>query len=240
MVRRALTMLLPRDAIRDRIYHGLAMVITGNFMPGTPESNAEVEPWPFDPAQATGLLEAAGWIDSDGDGIRDKEGTPFRFEITITNANEVAERICTVYQEELARVGIKMDIRTLEWASLLERVNTRQFDAMMMGWSMPPDPDPYQVWHSSQMDAGSNYIGFNHPEADKIIEDARVSFDAAERAALYNRFHTILHEEQPYTFLLAPKELLAVSKRVHGVNIYTYGPDSVEWFVPKDLQRYGQ
>ncbi|MCC6144850.1 MAG: peptide-binding protein, partial [Candidatus Hydrogenedentes bacterium] len=238
MVRRALTMLMPREAIRDQIYHGLAMIMTGNFMPGTPEYKKSIEPWPFDPEQASQILDEAGWVDSDGDGLRDKDGMPFRFEITITNSNDLAERICTVYQEELRRVGIEMNIRTLEWASLLERIDSRQFDAMLMGWSMPPDPDPYQVWHSSQIDAGSNYVGFNNPECDQIIEEARVTFDAEKRAALYNRFHEILHDEQPYTFLLAPKELLAVDKRVHGVNIYTYGPESLEWFVPAEYVRF--
>jgi peptide/nickel transport system substrate-binding protein len=105
---------------------------------------------------------------------------------------------------------------------------------------MPPDPDPYQVWHSSQAEAGSNYIGFDNAEADEIIEKARESFDRQERSRLYHRFHEIVHEEQPYTFLLAPKSLLAVDKRVHGVRVYPFGVQEKEWFIPVDLRRYGK
>ncbi|MFP4502767.1 MAG: peptide-binding protein [Candidatus Hydrogenedentota bacterium] len=239
-VRRALTMLLDRELVRDEIYHGLATICTGNFMPGTPEYNEDIEPWPFDPDAALALIEEAGWADSDGDGVRDKDGAPFRFEVLTTNQNPISEQILTVYQEELARVGIELRIRQMEWASMTERVQKREFDAITMGWSMPPDPDPYQVWHSSQAEDGSNYIGFKNPEADALIEEARATFDRDERVKLYEQFHAIVHEEQPYSFLFIPKALLAVDKRIHGITIYPFGPDPREWFVPVELQRYGQ
>jgi len=239
-VRRAMTMLLDRETIRETIYYGLAQTVAGNFMIGTPECNAEITPWPFDPAQAAALLREAGWTDSDGDGHLDKDGTQFEFEMMIINSSPVAEKICTIYQEELARVGIKMTIRMLDWAGMLERTDKRQFDAMMMGWQMPPDPDPYQVWHSSQAEAGSNYVGFVNAEADRLIEEARVSFDREERIRLYHRFSKILHDEQPYTFTFCRKSLLAVDRRVHGIRIYPFGPDPREWFVPKATQRYGK
>jgi peptide/nickel transport system substrate-binding protein len=239
-VRQALTMLMNRELIRDEIYYGLAKVISGNFMPGTPEHNDAIKPWPFDPEKAKALLSEAGWTDTNADGLLDKDGTAFRFEAFTTNANPVAERIFTIYKEELARAGIELNIRQMEWASLLERVNNRDFDSVLMGWSMPPDPDPYQVWHSSQAEAGSNYIGFDNAEADEIIEKARESFDRQERSRLYHRFHEIVHEEQPYTFLLAPKSLLAVDKRVHGIRVYPFGVQEKEWFIPVDLRRYGK
>lgn len=239
-VRRALTMLLDRETIINEIYYGLAEVISGGFMPGTPEANPDIVPLPFDPLEAAALLDEAGWVDSNGDGTRDKNGIPLRFEVFTTNQNPVAEKILTLYQEELARHGIRLGIRQMEWASLLERVDSRDFDAVMMGWQMTPDPDPYQIWHSSQSEAGSNYIGFNNPEADELIERARVSFDRDERIRLYRRFHEIQHEEQPYTFLLTAKALLAMDKRIHGIRIYPFGEFEREWFVPKTLQRYGQ
>lgn len=239
-VRRALTMLLDRETIRETIYHGLAQAVTGNFMIGTPECNSAIQSWPFDPAQASVLLDEAGWSDRDKDGIRDKDGEPFRFEIMIINSSPAAEQICTIYKEELGRVGIDMGIRMLDWAGMLERTDKRDFDAMMMGWQMPPDPDPHQVWHSSQVDAGSNYVGFVNPEADQLIEQARVTFDRQERIRLYHRFSEILHDEQPYTFMFCRKTLLAVDKRVHGIRIYPFGPDPREWFVPTAIQRYGK
>lgn len=237
--RLALAMLLDRELIRDELYYGQARIISGNFMPDTPEHHDAIEPVRYDPDKARSLLAEAGWADNSGDGIIERDGEAFRFEAAITNQNPVAEKILTLYKEELARVGIELTIRPMEWASLLDRVDKREFDAILMGWSMPPDPDPYQVWHSSQADAGSNYVGFIHEEADHIIEEARTEFDRDRRIALYHRFQEILYEEQPYLFLLTPKELAAGDKRIHGIRVYPFGIDQREWFVPGALQRYG-
>lgn len=238
-VRRALAMLLDRETILREIYKGLGMAVHSGFMPGTPEYNASLSAVPFDPAGAARLLEEAGWRDTDSDALLDKDGTVLRFETLLTNQNPVAEKILTVYKEELARAGVELVIRPMEWASMLDRVDKRDFDSVIMGWQMPPDPDPYQIWHSSQADKGSNYVGFVNAEADKLIEDARVTFDTAERIRLYHRFQEILMDEQPYLFMLAPKALLAADKRIQGIRSHPFGMDEREWFVPKALQRYG-
>jgi len=241
--RRALTMLMDRQLICDEIYYGQAQVISSNFMPNTPEYNNNIQPVPFDPEQAAKLLAEAGWKPG-SNGILERDGIRFSFEVGTTIQNPVAEKVLTVYKEELARVGVELVIRPMEWASLLDRVDKREFDAILMGWYMPPDPDPYQVWHSSQADAGSNYIGFVNEEADRIIEEARVEFDRDKRIALYHRFQEILYEEQPYLFLLAPKALAAGDKRIYGIRTYPFGLDAPEyqryWFVPQSLQRYGK
>jgi peptide/nickel transport system substrate-binding protein len=239
-VRQALTMLMDRETLLATVLHGHARIQTGTFMLDTEECDPAIAPWPFDPATAVTLLDAAGWKDTNGDGIRDKDGVPFVFELLLTPGNIDGERICTFYQEELGRAGIKMQIRTVEWASLMEMVDKRQFDAMIAGWSLDADPDPYQLWHSSQQERGSNYVGFANEEADRIIETARVTFDRQERVRLYRRFHQILHEEQPYTFLFQPASLAVVDKRVHGVVFHGLFPlrPRFEWYVPKALQRY--
>lgn len=237
-VRHALTMLLNRQQIIERLYFGMAEPIDSPFMPGTPEYHSEMKRWNYNPEEAKLLLDRSGWIDHNSDGIRDKEGKDLAFEIMTTNSNPIAEKILTVYQEDLKRAGINMQIRQMEWASLLERVDARNFDAVLMGWQMPPDPDPYQVWHSSQAEKGSNYVGFVNKEADRLIEQARVSFDRQERIQLYRRFQEIVNEEQPYTFLMAPKAIVAVDKRIHGIRVYPFGIYEKEWFVPTHLQRY--
>jgi len=239
-VRRALTMLIDRETIKKAVYHDLARIVTGNFAEGTYAHNDAIKPWPFDPDQALELLREAGWEDSDNDGVLDRRGMPFRFEIMLTNQHIDGEKICTLFQEELKRVGIEMRIRQMEWASMLEMVDSRTFDAVMMGWAVGPDPDPYQLWHSSQMEKGSNYVGFSTPEMDEIIERGRITFDEEERGRMYRRFHEIIHEEQPYTFLFSPMALVAYDKRFHGVKMTPferYKPN-LDMFVPADLQKY--
>ncbi len=238
-VRRALTMLLDRKGILDTIYHGLGKQVTGEAFVDGPEYDSSIQPWPFDPAQAKQLLAEAGWSDSDGDGVLDKGGVPFKFEILIRATSPETEQIATVFQEELKRAQIAMTIHPLEWATFLQSVDSRNFDAVILGWSIPPiEEDPYQVWHSSQADKGSNFVGFVDPEADKIMEEARLEFDEQKRFAMYHRFHAILHEEQPYTFLICRQTLESVDKRFQNVKVYKAGLDSREWWVPANLQRY--
>ncbi len=239
MVRRALTMLLDRKLILETIYQGLGQQVVSDFFVDSPEYDKTIQPWPFDPAKGKELLEAAGWKDVNNDGIREKDGTPFRFELIIRSGSSEDEQVATVFQEELKRAGIDMTIRTLEWATLIERVDARKFDAVRLGWAGPPiEGDPYQIWHSSQAEKGSNFVGFKNEEADKIMDDARLEFDQDKRKALYHRFNAILHEEQPYTFMFCIKELEALDKRFSGVKVYRLGLDSREWWVPAAMQRY--
>ena len=240
MVRRALTMLLCRQEILETIYYGLGKLVTGSFFVDGPEYDSSVEPWPFDPQQARQLLEAAGWRDSDRDGLRDKDGAPFRFELLIVANKPETEAMATVYQEELKRAGIEMIIRRLEFNTLIERLDTFNFDSAVMGWSIPRiEADGYQVWHSSQaVEKGSNFVGFKNAEADQILEQVRLEFDEQKRFALNHRFHAILHEEQPYSFMFCLESLQAVDKRFQNVRIYPGGLDALEWWVPASLQRY--
>jgi peptide/nickel transport system substrate-binding protein len=238
-VRQALTMLLDRELILEEIFYGLGRITTGNFFVDEPEYNKAIEPWPFDPERAKKQLDKAGWSDTDGDGVRDKDGVPFDFEIRLTNNSVEAEQIATIFQEELKRAGIVMTIRQLEWATYLQSVKEHEYDASMLGWSLGIWPDPYQLWHSSQaVKNGSNTVGFVNEEADRIIEAGRLEFDHEKRIAMYHRFHEIVHEEQPYTFLFCRKALVTVDKRFRNTTVYPLGMDSEEWWVPAALQRY--
>ncbi|NOY87711.1 MAG: peptide-binding protein [Deltaproteobacteria bacterium] len=237
-VRRAMTMVLDRESILKNLRYGLGKIVTGNFFYESRDYDKNIKPWPHDPKRAAALMDEAGWTDSDGDGIRDKDGVPFRFEFTIVSGSQFAEQMATVLKEELTKVGVDMTIRPLEWALFTKVLDDRTFDAVIMGWSLPVEADPFQVWHSSQAERGSNFIGFVNKEADEIIEKARTTFDRSVRAGYYRRFHRILHEEQPYTFLFVNKSLVALDKRFKNVNVYPLGLDSTEWYVPADAQKY--
>ena len=237
-VRRAMTMVLDRESILKNLRYGLGQIVTGNFFYESRDYDKDIKPWPHDPRKAAALMDEAGWTDSDGDGIRDKDGVPFRFEFTIVSGSQFAEQMATILKEELRKVGVDMLIRPLEWALFTEVLDDRSFDAVIMGWSLPVEADPYQVWHSSQAEKGSNFVGFVNQEADEIIEKARTTFDQSTRAGYYRRFHEILHDEQPYTFLFVNKSLVAPDKRFENVKVYPLGLDPTEWYVPAHHQRY--
>lgn len=160
----------------------------------------------------------------------------------IVASNNTYEQIATIYKEELARAGIDMTIRRLDWAAFLEPIKSHEFDACMLGWSLSIDPDPYQLWHSSGADkqGSSNHVGFASTEADALIEKFRVTFDKDERIAMLKRFQEIIFEEQPYTFMFMSKALLGVHKRFVNIHFYPTRPpyDLREWYVPAGMARY--
>src|SRR5262245_3728448 len=193
-VRQALTRLINRQAIVDKLEFGLGKVISGPFFFQGYEYNQKILPFAYDSEESNKLLDQAGWIDHDGDGVRDKEieetvdgkkvktRVPFRFTFLIPSGARFYERLATLMKEDFSKAGIDMEIRTMEWAAFIGRVNARDFDATSLGWSFGFDEDPYQVWHSSQAKEGSNFVGFENEEVDRILEDARLIFDKDERA----------------------------------------------------------
>jgi peptide/nickel transport system substrate-binding protein len=241
-VRRAMTHLIDREGIIGSLIHGLGTIVTGNFYVNGPVYDHSIEPWAHDPAEAERLLNEAGWVDHDGDGIRDKDGVKFSFEFLISSGSAYAEQLATILQEDLKKVGIEVSIRRLEWATFEQQVQDRKFEATTMGWSMEIEGDPFQVWHSSQADKGSNHVGFINAEADEIIDQGRREFDKEKRRAMYRRLHAIIHEEQPYTFFYCPQDLTLVDRRFQNVRAYNHrlAIDPKEWYVPRARQKYGQ
>jgi len=240
-VRQALTMLMNREAMLKEIFYCMGTIATGPDDYKSPYANPEIKPWPFDPERAGKLLADAGWKDTDGDGWIDKEGKPFRFEMSFTAAVPEWENMAVMYKEDLKKAGIDMVIRKLEWASFLESINDWKFDACALAWGLVPYPDYYQVWHSSQADIkpSSNHVGFKNEEVDRLIDLNREEFDINKRIEYSHRIHAILHEEQPYTFFIAGQRLAAVTKRIHNVVPKPNYPcfDYKDWYVPEELQK---
>lgn len=233
-VRLAMTHLVNRKDILDKLLFGLGEIVIGPFYIFSKSYNKNIKPWPFNPERAKQLLKEAGWIDHDGDGILDKDGVKFSFTFTMASGSKFSERLVSILKEDFAKVGIDMNINRYEWAVFLEKIQSRNFDATSLAWSDPDfQDDPYQIWHSSQIKGGSNYIGFSSREADRIIERARMEFDERKRITMYRRFQEILHEEQPYTFMFTNPALAVVSKRFTNVKVHTRGLNYLEWKVVK-------
>ena len=240
-VRQAMTMLIPRQQIIDTLQFGLGEVAVSTFNPKAPDFNPNIEPFPYDPDRAVALLEEAGWTDHDGDGIRDQDGVQFSFEIIGPAGSQYIDQLFPVLRDEFQKVGIEMSERRLEFTVLVETSRDKQFDAISMAWVSDLMSDPYQLWHSSSADnRGSNFISYNNPEVDQIIEAARLEFDLDRRRELYWRFQEIIHEQQPYTFLMYPQDPAAYNRRFQRVEFVPARPgyDLTKWFVPVGSQRF--
>lgn len=238
-VRQALTMLIDREKILRDIYFNLAKITTGPFFPEGPYADPSIRPWPYDPEQAKRQLAEAGWRDTDGDGILEKDGVKFVFTMLQIAASPIQQKMLPLIKESMAAAGIDMKIENVEWSVYLQRLNQRRFDASCLGWSSPFEPDMYQIWHSSQADRkeSSNYIGFRNAEADTLIEEMRRTFDRKRRIEIAHAFARLLHDEQPYTFLFVPYSLVAQSGRYRNVHVFPVGMPERPYWVPKNEQR---
>jgi len=228
-VRLAMTMLVNREQILKEILLGQGEQVVSGFYKFGPQYDKSIETIPYDPAGARKLLAEAGWSDHDGDGVIDRDGLPFRFTLLAGAGSAFARSVGLIMKEDMSRVGIDMNIRQLEWATMLKLLADRSFEAALMAWSLPITQDPYQVWHSSQAVKGSNFVGFANAAIDGILERARREFDDAKRNEMYRELQGIIHDEQPYTFLFINPSLVAVSKRFGNVIEYRLGLDPREW-----------
>ncbi len=239
-VRLALTHSVDRERIVDEIYHDLARIVTGNFFIDSAYYDSSIKPWPFDLNRARELFAEAGWKDTDGDGILDRNGKKFEFTMMLIQGSANQPRFAAIIKEDLAKIGVKMNLLPFEWSVYTERLNEWNFDVCSLGWALDYEADPHQLWHSSWADEkrSSNHVGFKNAEADDIIMKARREFDVEKRTALYKRFHAIMHEEQPYTFLFSRYALVAVDKRFQNVKPYALGLHTNSFWVPTAEQKY--
>lgn len=247
-VRRALTLALDRRAIVDNVLYGLGEVATGPYPPASWAHNPDVEPLPYDPEAAKKLLAEAGWTDTDGDQLldRDLDGDgkrePFSFEIVTNQGNVSRERVATIVQRQLQEVGVEARVRILEWTTFLTQfINKRDYDATILGWSLGVDPDAYAIWHSSKTGEHEyNFVGYANPKVDRLLEEGRRTLDLEARKRIYRQIHAILAEDLPYTFLYVPAGLSAVHRRFKGIEVteWSIGRHPERWYVPAALQKH--
>lgn len=241
-VRRAINYAVNKKEMIDTLFFGLARETTGPFMIDSWAYNEDVRPAPFDTAAARRLLAEAGWKDDDNDGWLEKDGREFEFTVLVNQGNAERQRTAEMIQGYLKAVGIRVKIRVLEWSALLnDFLNKRRFEAVVMGWSLARDPDIFDIWHSSKTREGEfNFVGYDNPEVDRLLEEGRRTFDEARREAIYHRVHEIIYGDQPYLFLYAADALPIVSSRFRGVEASPIGIgyNFIRWYVPEGKQRY--
>lgn len=242
-VRKAINYAIDKQEIIDGVYLGLGITIASPYKPGTRWSNPDLIPYTFDPAKAKQLLAEAGFQDTNGDGVVDRDGKKLSFEILTNLGNKQREKTAVIIQRRLKEVGIETHIRTLEWASLLTNfIKPGDFDAVVMGWGLGLDPDQYNIWHSSQQKPGQfNFIGYNNPAVDKLLEQGRLEFDPEKRMQIYHEFANVLYKDSPLVYLSAGYGLTAIHKRVQGI-MNPVPPagvsyDSQKWYIPQPLRR---
>ncbi|MCB0361172.1 MAG: peptide ABC transporter substrate-binding protein [Bdellovibrionales bacterium] len=239
-VRTALAHLMNRQLMIDKFRFGLSLPATGPWYQQSPYADPDVKPIMFDREKASILLSQRGWKDEDKDGILEKtiDGklVPFRF--TLMMASRDAEKYMTIYKEDLRKSGIHMEIKIVEWNGFVKALDERKFDAVSLGWSAGSvDNDPKQIWHSeSSQSGGSNFISYNNPKVDKLIDEGRQELDREKRITIYKKIYRQIAEDAPYAFLFNNKSFLYAhsSKMQMEKPVYNYDIGVETWWIEKD------
>jgi peptide/nickel transport system substrate-binding protein len=240
-VRNAMTLLFDRDTINEELYSGYAKIVTGPFYVNSWAYDSSIASLPFDRGRATQLLDEAGWVDSDGDGIRDRGGVNFEFEFYVMAGSEIATEFAELLQDACNKVGIIVKIRPLEGATYFDTVFKGEYTAAALAWRLDIDPDIFDTFHSSEVPPkGLNHAFYSNPAVDSLLELARVDFDQGRRTEISHQIHRLIHEDQPYTFVNSVPEKHPISKRIGNVKIspdgpFNFYPGAIYWYIKGDL-----
>lgn len=241
-VRQAIAHAIDKSEIIDVVLFGLGSPATGPYVPKTWPYNYDVPRYDFNPEKARQLLKEAGWHDSNGDGILEMNGRNFEFTILTNMGNNLRKNTATIIQQRLKTAGIRVEIRALEWSAFINHfIDKRRFETVLLGWSIGIDPDQYDIWHSSKTkEKEFNFVSYNNPEVDALLEDGRRTFDIEKRKRAYFRIQEILADELPYIFLYVPDATPIVHARVKNIQPTPIGIsyNLPQWYVPKHQQKH--
>ena len=222
-VRRALSLAIDRQEMVDILFLGHGRVCTGPFLPGGPAFNADVKAPRPDLARARALLAAAGY----------DAAHPLAFEIATSNSSSVRPYAAQIIQHQLARIGVKVTLRIMEWQAFLNMVVfPRKFDTVLLGWSLSLTPDPYLLWHSDNDKPGAfNFVGYRNAEVDRLIERMQTTVDRKRLSAIWKAIFAKVAEDDPYLFLYIPNDITVASRKITHIEPAINGiwHNYIEW-----------
>lgn len=249
-IRRAMSMCIPIDAVIQDLFQGTARAMSGPFTPDEWAYNPTVPVIRYDPPASQELLAAAGWKDTNADGVLDREGKPFHFGLIIMSGSATSKQFAQMVQSELKKIGVQVDISVMDGSEAIQRLKAGNYQSAYLSWDLDPDPDPYALFHSSQFPVrgGQNIVFYQNGEADRLMDEARHELDMSKRKDIYWRLHEILAQDQPYTWVVQVSAKWGLNKRLHnvvasrGFGFFQWYPGELGWWIaaqPGQPQRAG-
>ena len=221
--RRALALAIDRQAIVDTIWHGYARVGSSPIISAVWAHDPELEPWPHDPPAARAALAAAGWVDADGDGILERGGVPFRFELATYAGAGARWDAMQMIQADLRAVGIDAQPRRVDPNALNERLSAQDFDAAASGFAIDTSLDFRPLFHSESI-GGFNFAAYANPDVDRLIDTFAARTDPLEGREDLHELQRILHEDQPLLVLWESMSLAAHDEELESVTPNALSP----------------
>lgn len=217
-IRAALTLAIDRQAIVDITYGsrfgriGYSPVVAHSWA-----ANRDLKALPYEPKKAQEILAGKGWRDTNGDGILDKDGKAFVFDLLTNTGNQQRADTVTLIQAQLKKVGIEARPQLIAFNTLNERVDRGEFDAVMLRWTMPTDLDLFFSFHSKAQGGTGNIAGYSNPEMDVLLEQAQAEATLEGLGEKVRAVQALAYRDQPLTYLYESQDLMAVNRRVSNV-----------------------
>jgi peptide/nickel transport system substrate-binding protein len=237
-LRRALTMAVDRPALVRSVFDTLALPALGPTVRSYPTTDPNLPQIPFDTTRSRQILDSLGWrVGSDG--IRSRNGRPLRFTLSIPGTSKARLQIGVLMQEQLRRVGAKVDIEQLDFPVLMEKDRKRAFDMVLGQWNTQPSPGAVRgSWGTagSRATSGNNYGSYENPVFDARIDSALAAYDLATRKTLFTRAYETIIQDAPAIWLAEPLTTVGYHSRLQ---LGTLRPDAwwahiPEWWIPAD------
>jgi peptide/nickel transport system substrate-binding protein len=225
-VRWAMTYAMDHKQMLEKNRYGLDEPANGMFHPTS--RWAPKNPPPFiqqDLNKASELLKEAGWEDTNGDAILDKEidgkRVDFDFSILVADRPDRIE-LCTILKQSLEKIGVRCTVKPQEFSVLQEKLLKKEFQAAFGGWGSGADPDTsVNIWGST---GERNFGSYSNPEIDRLFEEGRREFDDQKREEIYAKIHMLAWEDQPYTWLYFQNAYYGFNKQLRGYMFSPRGP----------------
>lgn len=229
-VREAMALLTPVEDIIQVANNGYAKRQVGPTGLLELDYNPNLKPVPHSPEKAMQLLDEAGWTDSNGDGIRDKEIdgelVEFSFDVLHIAGSKSWGRYFTMISRAMETAGIKANAKAVETSELITSCRQHDFDAMLLAWGNDPSPDDYsELWSTNSWASnGLNFGGFGNAESDALIDSINQTVDLAARIPMSHRLQRLIAGDHAYVFLTSSLKKRAIHNRFKHANIYYVQP----------------
>jgi peptide/nickel transport system substrate-binding protein len=227
-----------RASIVRNVYDSLAFVAVGPTVRAYPTTDTTVKPIAFSVDKAKHDLDSLGWKDSNGDGVREKNGVPLEFTLEVPSSSKARTSMAVLIQEQLKQVGVKMNIDQLDYPAFVAKEGSRSFDAVFGGWHVDASPGSVrQTWSSAgAAKGGTNYGSYSNPAFDAEVDSALSAQTPAERRAHFTTAYRIIDEDAPAIWFAEPKRIMAVNRRIETGKLRAdvWWANIADWKIPAD------
>lgn len=224
-LRRAIALATDRQTLVDAVLGGWGAVPPGPTTSLVWIAEGAPPQFPFDSAAAARLLDSLGWRDTDGDGVRERQGRALAFDLAFPSSSGVRQRAAVILQEQYRLRGIDLRLQPLEFNVWMDRARSGQFDAILGAWQIDLPPGAMRELWGRDGIGGSNYGGYVSATFDSLVATAVATADRARARELWHQAIATINTDAPAVWLFSPKTVAGVSTRLENV---TLRPD--EWW----------